>query len=1298
MSKGSFASSLFKPARKAINLTLALVIALAGSHLSSQAAYAANECQTGFTYVSATQKCFKVFTASGTFTPTTTIAGVEYLLVGGGAGGLKIGTLNADQGIAGDPGVVSSGSIAGPLTSATTLTITIGAGGAGAPSTGNPTAGGTSTVSGGSISLSAAGGSTAGRATAAYAGTSSSITGSAIAYGAAGPDGTPTYSATANRGIGGGGAKRIYHTNECYGTGAGWSGRSANNWYGAIYVTNVYGAGCDSGSGNRYDYYDYGSANGVAGSGSSGVFVLSYLSVGVSSFTYGGAQAITNAADPYDFDITFNQAMTDASITASDFNNTGTATGCTFSVAGASPTYTVSATGCSDGTVIPSFAAGAATAATGGTGPGSAFIATTSVTVDRTAPNAPTSPTFAATGGTVTALTLNGSNTGFTAGATITAGQATGGRAEFYLGGVLIGTDSTILVGDTSVSLSASLPQTGAIQAALAAGGAFNVRIYDAAGNYSTSTSLTINSDLTAPTVIGFDISNGQSLNTAALPLSYTLTLSEAVLGLTASDFSNTGTATGCVFTPTVNPLNSLEYSVSVSGCSAGSITPRLSAASINDSASNSGPATATAAASTVNFVSGVPTNTAAPALSAVSGSLTTLGSMLATTNGTWNLAGDSSATYTTKWQVCTTSSAGSCTDILGATSGTYSIPAGMLGQYIRSTVSSTNLAGISSVIGSTIYGPLTKGSQTLTWTNVNASSTTYSPTPISLAATSSSALAATYSSSTPVVCSVSGSSVTMLGAGTCTVAANQAGDPMFNAATAITQSFTITRATGVISIVPPSSTAVAPNSNTTIAISGYLGTSPVTYTVVSGGSNCVITNGVFTPTGPADCVITASVAQDAAYTAATSSQLTFTVRNPQTLTFAQPRGYGLAEGSATFAPTSSASLTVAFASSTTSVCTLSGFVATFVATGTCTLTASQAGDSTYAAATSVIRSFSVSNAASPATINNVSPSANHASGASITVDFTAGTANGATINGYTIRLNPQPSGTPIDVPCAASPCSVSGLTPSADYTVEVITNSTIGGQSFTSISNSQPVSTPVVPAFFEVVPGEGPNWSKSKNFNLDTTYNGKISWTSQTSSVCTVDGKGAVTAVSPGTCAILVQTTDATGAAGYSVLQMFTIPASVFRQDDPSTTPIVCGVNCPGPIKYEPVQRKTITGFTASGAPILLGAKSGPTLQFGPDSAMLTSATKALLDQFVSANTGKAGKVFATGFVMRAGKPKVAEVKLANARAAAVAKYLQSKGIDCGIDYFGYGARVAGATKGKPTDRKVVLRWDAKK
>jgi hypothetical protein len=52
--------------------------------------------------------------------------------------------------------------------------------------------------------------------------------------------------------------------------------------------------------------------------------------------------------------------------------------------------------------------------------------------------------------------------------------------------------------------------------------------------------------------------------------------------------------------------------------------------------------------------------------------------------------------------------------------------------------------------------------------------------------------------------------------------------------------------------------------------------------------------------------------------------------------------------------------LTVTLVSTTTGVCTVSGFVITFVTTGTCSLTSSQAGNSTYSAATNVSRSFQI--------------------------------------------------------------------------------------------------------------------------------------------------------------------------------------------------------------------------------------------------------------------------------------------------------------------------------------------------
>jgi len=64
------------------------------------------------------------------------------------------------------------------------------------------------------------------------------------------------------------------------------------------------------------------------------------------------------------------------------------------------------------------------------------------------------------------------------------------------------------------------------------------------------------------------------------------------------------------------------------------------------------------------------------------------------------------------------------------------------------------------------------------------------------VSATASSGLAVTLSSLAPSVCSISGTTVTALTAGTCTIAANQAGSASYAAAAQVTQSITIVAAT----------------------------------------------------------------------------------------------------------------------------------------------------------------------------------------------------------------------------------------------------------------------------------------------------------------------------------------------------------------------------------------------------------------------------------------------------------------------------------------------------------------------
>lgn len=131
------------------------------------------------------------------------------------------------------------------------------------------------------------------------------------------------------------------------------------------------------------------------------------------------------------------------------------------------------------------------------------------ITIDSSAPTAPTAITLTPSGGTVVANTMNGTNTAMDFGATIVAGEATGGRAEFYVNGVLIGTDNSIGAGDTTVSYTTSdgSPTAAELQAAIAAGGVVTVKLYDLANNEVTGTGPTLTRDIVAPSApAGLDL------------------------------------------------------------------------------------------------------------------------------------------------------------------------------------------------------------------------------------------------------------------------------------------------------------------------------------------------------------------------------------------------------------------------------------------------------------------------------------------------------------------------------------------------------------------------------------------------------------------------------------------------------------------------------------------------------------------------------------------------------------------------------------------------------------------------
>jgi hypothetical protein len=177
-------------------------------------------------------------------------------------------------------------------------------------------------------------------------------------------------------------------------------------------------------------------------------------------------------------------------------------------------------------------------------------------TLDITAPAAPTAVTLTSVGGTVVSNTLNTTNTDLTATASITAGEATGGKAELYIGSTLVATDSAIAIGDTSVAFDVGTASNTALQAVIAAGGVATVRLYDLVGNVVTSSvsnpSLTV--DYVAPTTPTVTLTTDSgTLATDNYTNDASLTFSTLEAGATRSYVVDGGTASVTYTAPTTD-------------------------------------------------------------------------------------------------------------------------------------------------------------------------------------------------------------------------------------------------------------------------------------------------------------------------------------------------------------------------------------------------------------------------------------------------------------------------------------------------------------------------------------------------------------------------------------------------------------------------------------------------------------------------------------------------------------------------------------------------------------------------
>ena len=399
---------------------------------------------------------------------------------------------------------------------------------------------------------------------------------------------------------------------------------------------------------------------------------------------------------------------------------------------------------------------------------------------------------------------------------------------------------------------------------------------------------------------------------------------------------------------------------------------------------------------------------------------------------------------------------------------------------------------------------------------------------PFTLTGSASSLLTVAYTSNTASVCSVQNATVTILGAGPCSITATQPGNANYTSAPSVTQSFTVNQAPQTITFAPLPSVPFAPNPLSLTA------TATSTLSVEFSSSTqsvCIKSGAALIFVGLGTCTITASQPGNANYLAATSVPQSFTiVQGPQTISFGALSNLTFGAVPFSLTATASSGLPVTLASTTSSVCTLSSATLTIVGTGTCSITASQGGTSNYSGATSVIRTFTVTQGTQTITFPVLSDIPFDPRAIALTATASSGLTLGLVSTTQSICTVSGTSLTLVKVGTCSITASQSG-TPNYAAATSVI-------RSFNITQASQTITFPVLSNIpFDLAP-----------ITLTATASSGLTLglASTTQSICTVSGTS-LTLVTLGTCSITAtQPGDPNYTAASSVGRSFTIAQGV--------------------------------------------------------------------------------------------------------------------------------------------------------
>jgi len=258
--------------------------------------------------------------------------------------------------------------------------------------------------------------------------------------------------------------------------------------------------------------------------------------------------------------------------------------------------------------------------------------------------------------------------------------------------------------------------------------------------------------------------------------------------------------------------------------------------------------------------------------------------------------------------------------------------------------------------LGATASATLSVGTSGQSITFGSLASKAYGDASFALTASASSTLPVSYVSSNTSVATISGSAVTIVGAGSAEITASQIGNTNYGAATPVKETLTVNRKpltiTGVSALNKVYDGTVAATLSTG-SLSGIINSDNVT---LSAGTAIFDTKDVGTgkTVAATGFLLTGSKVGNYILSAQPIGLTANITIAPQTIVFGSFPNKTF--GDAPFALTASAGsgLPVTYSSSNTSVATISGNVVTIVGAGTAEITASQTGNTNYGTATPV--------------------------------------------------------------------------------------------------------------------------------------------------------------------------------------------------------------------------------------------------------------------------------------------------------------------------------------------------------